>query len=72
MCDEIYYYKDQVKELSSEVARLQKANEFIRKNTLLKVQNKIEYILGERSKSGLPTSGLNYALEAVRSMIKDG
>ena len=65
MCDDIYYYRDRVRELET-------INEFVRKNTLLQVQNKIEYILGERSKLGLPISGLDYALEAVRSMIQDG
>jgi hypothetical protein len=65
MCDDVYYYRDRVKELES-------INQFVRKNTLLQVQNKIEYILDERSKAGLPISGLNYALEAVRSMIQDG
>lgn len=72
MCDEVYYYKAQVNDLTNEVRRLQQANEFLRKNTLLKVANKIEYILVERSKLGLPISGLNYALESVRSMLKDG
>jgi hypothetical protein len=65
MCDNCYYYRDRCRELES-------INEFVRKNTLLKVQNKIEYILGERNKAGLPVGGLDYALEAVRSMIQHG
>ena len=65
MCDEIYYYKDRCREL-------EKINEFVKKNTLLQVQNKLEYIKSERMKSALPIGGLDYALEVVRSMLQDG
>lgn len=65
MCDEVYYYKDRCREL-------EKANEFVRKNTLLRVEDRLEYIKSERMKNTLPIGGLDYALEVVRSMLKDG
>ena len=48
MSDNYYYYRDQVKEL-------QTVNDFVRKNTLLSVQNRIEYVRDEREKLGLPS-----------------
>lgn len=65
MCDEVFYYRDRCREL-------ERINEFVRKNTLLQVQNNIEYIKSERMKQSLPIGGLEYALELVRSMLKDG
>jgi len=62
MCDDTYYYKDQVKELQS-------INQFVKRNTLLSIQNKIEYIKDEREKLGLPISGIDMALEVVRTML---
>ena len=64
MCDEIYYYRDQVKEL-------QTVNDFVKKNTLLSVKNKIEYVRDEREKLGLPVSGIEMALEVVRTMLNE-
>jgi molybdopterin-guanine dinucleotide biosynthesis protein A len=64
MCDEIYYYRDQVKEL-------QAINSFVKSNTLLSVQNRIEYIKDEREKLGLPLSGIEMALEVVRTMLNE-
>ena len=37
MCDDVYYYKDRVRELES-------INSFVKSNTLLSVQNRIEYV----------------------------
>jgi molybdopterin-guanine dinucleotide biosynthesis protein A len=64
MCDDTYYYKDQVKELQS-------INQFVKRNTLLSIQNKIEYIKDEREKLGLPISGIDMALEVVRTMLNE-
>jgi hypothetical protein len=64
MSDDYYYYRDQVKEL-------QTVNDFVRKNTLLSVQNRIEYVRKEREKIGLPSSGIEMALEIVRTMLNE-
>ena len=64
MSDDYYYYKDQVKEL-------QTVNSFVKRNTLLSVQNRIEYIRDEREKLGLPFSGIEMALEVVRTMLNE-
>ena len=64
MCDEIHYYRDQVRELQS-------INEFVKRNTLLSVQNRMEYIRDERVKVGLPVNGIIMALEVVRSMLNE-
>ena len=64
MSDNYYYYRDQVKEL-------QTVNDFVRKNTLLSIQNRIEYVRDEREKIGLPYSGIEMALEIVRTMLNE-
>ena len=64
MSDDYYYYKDQVKEL-------QTVNDFVKRNTLLSVKNRIEYIRDEREKLGLPVSGIDMALEVVRTMLNE-
>ena len=64
MSDDYYYYRDQVKEL-------QTVNSFVKSNTLLSVQNRIEYIRDEREKLGLPISGIDMALEVVRTMLNE-
>lgn len=64
MCDDIYYYRDQVREL-------QTVNSFVRNNTLLSVQNRIQYIRDERTKLGLPVGGIDMALEVVRTMLNE-
>jgi hypothetical protein len=61
MCDDVYYYKDQVREL-------QAINSFVKNNTLLSVQNRIEYIKDEREKLGLPFTGIEMALEVIRTL----
>jgi len=40
MCDDVYYYKDRARELES-------INSFVKSNTLLSVQNRIEYVRDE-------------------------
>jgi len=64
MSDDYYYYKDQVKEL-------QTVNSFVKRNTLLSVQNRIEYVRDERVKLGLPVHGVTMALEIVRTMLNE-
>lgn len=64
MSDDYYYYRDQVKEL-------QTVNSFVKRNTLLSVQNRIEYIRDERIKLGLPVHGVTMALEVVRTMLNE-
>jgi hypothetical protein len=64
MCDDVYYYKDQVREL-------QAINSFVKSNTLLSVQNRIEYVRDERAKLGLPVHGVTMALEIVRTMLNE-
>ena len=64
MSDDYYYYRDQVKEL-------QTVYDFVRRNTLLSVQNRIEYIKDEREKLGLPISGIDMTLEIVRTMLNE-
>ena len=64
MSDDYYYYRDQVKEL-------QTVNDFVRRNTLLSVQNRIEYIKDEREKLGLPFTGIEMALEVIRTMLNE-
>jgi hypothetical protein len=64
MCDDIYYYKDQVREL-------QAINSFVKNNTLLSVQNRIEYVRDERVKLGLRVDGIAMALEIVRTMLNE-
>jgi hypothetical protein len=64
MSDDYYYYRDQVKEL-------QTVNDFVRRNTLLSVQNRIEYVKNEREKLGLPLSGIDMAIEVVRTMLNE-
>ena len=64
MCDDVYYYKDQVREL-------QAINSFVKNNTLLSVQNRIEYVRDERVKLGLPVHGVTMALEIVRTMLNE-
>lgn len=64
MSDDYYYYRDQVKEL-------QTVNDFVKRNTLLSVQNRIEYIRDERAKLGLPVHGVSMALEVVRTMLNE-
>jgi len=61
MSDDYYYYKDQVKEL-------QAVNEFVRKNTLSSILNKLEWLKEEREKQGLSNAGLDHAIEVVRCM----
>jgi hypothetical protein len=64
MCDDIHYYKDRVRELES-------INGFVKRNTLLSVQNRVEYIRDEREKLGLPVSGIDMAIEVVRTMLNE-
>ena len=64
MSNDYYYYKDQVKEL-------QTVNSFVKRNTLLSVQNRIEYVRDERAKLGLPVHGVTMALEIVRTMLNE-
>jgi hypothetical protein len=64
MSDEIYYYRDRVRELES-------INSFIKRNTLLSVQSRIEYIRNERASLGLPVHGITMALEIVRTMLDE-
>lgn len=64
MSDDYYYYRDQAREL-------QTVNSFVRKNTLLSVQNRIEYVRDERAKCGLPVYGITMALEIVRTMLNE-
>ena len=64
MSDEIYYYRDRVRELES-------INSFIKRNTLLSVQNRIEYIREERANLGLPVHGITMALEIVGTMLDE-
>ena len=64
MADDYYYYRDQVREL-------QTVNSFVKRNTLLSVQNRIEYVRDEREKLGLPLSGIEMALEIVRTMLNE-
>ena len=64
MCDDVYYYKDQVREL-------QDINSFVKRNTLLSVQNRIEYVRDERVNQGLPVHGIMMALEIVRTMLNE-
>ena len=64
MCDDVYYYKDQVREL-------QAINSFVKNNTLLSVQNRIQYVKDEREKLGLPIIGIDMALEIVRTMLNE-
>jgi hypothetical protein len=64
MSDEIYYYRDRVRELES-------INSFIKRNTLLSVQSRIEYIRNERANLGLPVHGITMALEIVRTMLDE-
>jgi hypothetical protein len=60
--DESYMYRDQVREL-------QNINDFVRKNTLLQVKSRLEYLLNEREKAALPINGLRQAIEIVKAMI---
>ena len=64
MCDDVYYYKDRVRELES-------INSFVKSNTLLSLQNRIEYVRDERAKLGLPVHGVTMALEIVRTMLNE-
>ena len=64
MCDDVYYYKDRVRELES-------INSFIKSNTLLSLQSKIEYVRDERANAGLPVHGIYMALEIVRTMLNE-
>jgi molybdopterin-guanine dinucleotide biosynthesis protein A len=64
MCDDVYYYRDQVREL-------QAINSFVKRNTLLSLQSRIEYVKDEREKVGLPLSGIEMALEIVRTMLNE-
>jgi hypothetical protein len=64
MSDDYYYYRDQVREL-------QTVNDFVRRNTLLSVQNRIEYVRDEREKLGLPFTGIEMALEVIRTMLNE-
>ena len=61
---DVYYYRDQVREL-------QTVNDFVRRNTLLSVQNRIEYVRDEREKLGLPFTGIEMALEVIRTMLNE-
>jgi hypothetical protein len=64
MCDDIYYYRDQVREL-------QTVNSFVKNNTLLSAKNRIEYIRDERVNLGLPVDGIVMALEVIRTMLNE-
>jgi hypothetical protein len=64
LMDDIYYYRDRVRELEA-------INSFVKRNTLLSVQNKIEYIRDERANLGLPVHGVTMALEVVRAMLNE-
>jgi hypothetical protein len=64
MCDDIYYYRDQVREL-------QTVNSFVKNNTLLSAKNRIEYIRNERVNLGLPVDGIVMALEVIRTMLNE-
>ena len=64
MSDDYYYYRDQVKEL-------QTINSFVKSNTLLSLQNRIEYVRDERVKLGLRVDGIAMALEIVRTMLDE-
>lgn len=61
MSDDYYYYKDQVKELQS-------INSFVRSNTINSIIAKLEWIKEERDKNGLPSGGIDHAIEAVKAM----
>jgi hypothetical protein len=64
MCDDTYYYRDRVRELED-------INRFVKRNTLLSLQNRLEYIKNERDNSGLPVGGIDMSLEVVRSMLNE-
>jgi hypothetical protein len=64
MCDDVYYYRDQVREL-------QTVNSFVKNNTLLSAKNRIEYVRDERVKLGLPVDGITMALEVIRTMLNE-
>lgn len=56
MCDDVYYYRDRVRELES-------ANNFVARNTLLSALNKLEWI---KENGG----GIDHAIEYVKSKLK--
>lgn len=56
MCDDVYYYRDRVRELES-------ANTFVTRNTLLSALNKLEWI---KENGG----GIDHAIEYVKSKLK--
>lgn len=64
MCDDAYVYRDQVREL-------QNINQFVRKNTLLQVQSRLEFLVKERESSAMPISGIRHAVEVVKAMINE-
>jgi hypothetical protein len=64
MSDEIYYYRDQVREL-------QAINSFVKRNTLLSLQSRMEYVRDERVNLGLRVDGIAMALEIVRTMLNE-
>ena len=55
MCDDIYYYKDRVSELES-------LNSFLKKNTLLSVESKLQWI---KENGG----NINHAIEFIKSEL---
>jgi hypothetical protein len=64
MSDEVYMYRDQVREL-------QNVNQFVRRNTLLQVKNRLETLAKDRENLNSPTDGITHAIEIVKAMLDD-
>jgi hypothetical protein len=64
MSDEIYMYRDQVRELQS-------INQFVRRNTLLQVKSRLETLSKDRTDLNSPVDGITHAIEIVKAMLDE-
>jgi len=63
MCDDIYYYRDQVKELTY-------TTDFIRQNTLRTVIHKLEWLKDSRDAVGSHTYEIKMCIDIIRGMLE--
>jgi hypothetical protein len=64
MCDDIYYYRDRVRELEA-------TNSFVKSNTLLSIQSRLEHLRDERVNLGLRVDGIAISFGIVRTMLSE-
>lgn len=76
LCDiyetQIMSLENEIDDLKVEVLHWQRVNEFVRKNTLQTLINRLEWLRRELDERGAPTNGVVQSMEMAISMMKEG